>query len=359
MTICNACRYCEGFCAVFPAMELRRTFTQQDLKYLANLCHNCRGCYYACQYAPPHPFEVNIPKTLGELRLDTYKEFAWPKALGALLERNHLWVSAIIGACIALVLFFTLLFQGQKIFWTAFSGPGAFYEIVSYPAMVATASLAGLFALFSLIKGWLNAWKAMGAHPRDLRNPAAHLLAMWDVLRLRYLDGGGEGCNYPDDRFRMIRPYFHHCVFYGFFSCLAATTIAAFYDHFLHQPAPYPLLSWPVFLGTAGGLSMMTGCAGLLWLKTKMDTAPAVGRFLGMDVVFLVSLFLANFTGLMLLIFRETPLMGLLLTVHLGLVLGLFITFPYGKLVHAVYRYSALFRNALEQREFAADPKKE
>ena len=63
MTICNACRYCEGFCAVFPAMELRRTFTDQDLKYLANLCHNCRGCYYACQYAPPHEFNLNVPSS--------------------------------------------------------------------------------------------------------------------------------------------------------------------------------------------------------------------------------------------------------------------------------------------------------
>ena len=52
MEVCNACRYCEGFCAVFPAMELRREFTHGDLTYLANLCHSCRGCYYACQYAP-------------------------------------------------------------------------------------------------------------------------------------------------------------------------------------------------------------------------------------------------------------------------------------------------------------------
>ena len=34
-TICNACRYCEGFCAVFPVMELRRKFTEQELKYFA------------------------------------------------------------------------------------------------------------------------------------------------------------------------------------------------------------------------------------------------------------------------------------------------------------------------------------
>src|ERR1700736_3722847 len=68
MEICNACRYCEGFCAVFPAMELRREFSNGDLSYLANLCHNCRACYYSCQYAPPHEFGLNLPRTLAELR---------------------------------------------------------------------------------------------------------------------------------------------------------------------------------------------------------------------------------------------------------------------------------------------------
>ena len=48
MTICNACRYCEGYCAVFPAMEQRRIFSKADLVYLANLCFDCRDCYYAC-----------------------------------------------------------------------------------------------------------------------------------------------------------------------------------------------------------------------------------------------------------------------------------------------------------------------
>ena len=81
MTICNACRYCEGYCAVFPAMEQRRIFTKADLIYLANLCFDCRDCYYACQYAPPHAFAVNIPRLMAELRADTYREFTWPKML--------------------------------------------------------------------------------------------------------------------------------------------------------------------------------------------------------------------------------------------------------------------------------------
>ncbi|MEI7538385.1 MAG: tricarballylate utilization protein TcuB, partial [Comamonadaceae bacterium] len=30
MQICNACRYCEGFCAVFPAMTRRLEFGKAD-----------------------------------------------------------------------------------------------------------------------------------------------------------------------------------------------------------------------------------------------------------------------------------------------------------------------------------------
>jgi citrate/tricarballylate utilization protein len=82
MAICNACRYCEGYCAVFPAMERRTAFSSADLSYLANLCHNCAECYYACPYTPPHEFAVNVPKMLAEIRAQSYREFAWPHWYG-------------------------------------------------------------------------------------------------------------------------------------------------------------------------------------------------------------------------------------------------------------------------------------
>ena len=81
MQICNACRYCEGYCAVFPAIELRRTFSTGDLGYLANLCHDCRACYSACPYSPPHEFSLNLPQTMAKLRAETYAEFAWPRSM--------------------------------------------------------------------------------------------------------------------------------------------------------------------------------------------------------------------------------------------------------------------------------------
>ena len=102
MQICNACRYCEGICAVFPAMEKRRTFTEHDVGYLANLCHNCGACYHACQYAPPHEFAVNVPLTLAERRAETWAEFAWPGPLSGLFARNGLALVMIITAALAL-----------------------------------------------------------------------------------------------------------------------------------------------------------------------------------------------------------------------------------------------------------------
>ena len=70
-----------------------------------------------------------------------------------------------------------------------------------------------------------------------------------------------------------------------------------------------------------------------------------------MDVAFVLMLFLTSLTGMALLLWRDTPAMGPLLAVHLGVVFPLFITMPYGKFVHGIYRYAALVRYAQERRQ--------
>lgn len=347
MTICNACRYCEGFCAVFPALEMRRRCSEQDLKYLANLCHNCRDCYYACQYAPPHQFALNVPRALAELRMETYRDFTWPARLRGLFYRNGLAVASITLISVLAVLFTTLSVRGSAVFFGFY--PGSFYQVIPFTTMVATFSVLALFSLVSLLREMAIFWRETGGGPGEMWNIKANLQALADALRLKYLTGGGQGCNYPDARFSMLRRTLHHVVFYGFFCCLAATGVAAIYDHLLHWPAPYPFWSWPVVLGTLGGIALLAGTGGLLYLRGQMDRAPAARGSSGMDVGFTVLLFLIALTGVLLLLLRATPLMGLLLTVHLGLVAGLFVTLPCGKFVHALYRYVALARNALER----------
>ncbi len=349
MTICNACRYCEGFCAVFPAMELRRTFSAQDLKYLANLCHNCRGCYYACQYAPPHEFDVNVPRTFAELRLEIYRRFARPRVLGGMLRRNGLWVAALAVLSVAGAVMLLFGFQSPAVVYGAHSGEAAFYRVIPYTLMVAVFSVLAVFVLAVILSGILKFLRETGTASGEWFDFRSILRAAADALQLKYLEGGGQGCNYPGERFSMIRRWFHHLVFYGFMLCFGATTVAAVYDHFLKQPAPYPFLSWPVVLGTVGGLLLLAGTGGLLVLKRKMDPAPTTPQTSGMDVAFLLLLFFTSLTGLLLLILRETSAMATLLAVHLGAVAGLFISMPYGKFVHAPYRFAALVRNAYEQ----------
>ena len=101
MTVCNSCRYCEGLCAVFPAMEMRRAFSDGDLNYFANLCHACGACYTDCQFSPPHEFDVNVPKTLAAARAESWAAYAWPCAFSGLFVRNGLAISLIAAVSVA------------------------------------------------------------------------------------------------------------------------------------------------------------------------------------------------------------------------------------------------------------------
>ncbi len=349
MTICNACRYCEGYCAVFPALELRRAFTKGDLTYLANLCFDCRDCYYACQYAPPHEFGVNVPRVFADLRADTYQDYGWPRILSRLFTRNGRATSLVTGAFIAIILALALLFQGPAELFGVHVGEGAFYRVVPYVAMTVPFVIFALYGLIVLLVGSFRFWRDTRSTLADAVDLRAFWRATEDAFGLHYLKGGGAGCNYPDAAFSHARRWFHHLVFYGFLLDFAATSIAAFYDHFLGWVAPYPLLSWPVALGTLGGVGLLLGTSGLLYLKWRSDRDPAGERMLNMDVAFLMMLFFTSATGMLLLALRESPAMGTLLVIHLGFVAGLFLTAPYGKFAHVVYRYTALIRNSIEQ----------
>ncbi|WP_413205786.1 tricarballylate utilization 4Fe-4S protein TcuB [Rhodospirillum sp. A1_3_36] len=351
LQICNACRYCEGYCAVFPAMTQRRAFSDVDLDYLANLCHGCRGCYYSCQYAPPHPFHLNLPRVLAEVRGNSYAKYAWPGPLARLFEHNGLVVSLAVSLSLGLVLALTVLLQDTGVLFAPQRGPGSFYAVIPHGVMVAVAGTTFGFAVLALIMGFLRFWTGTGGSLRQLVDPRALGKAVSDIATLRNLGGGaeGEGCTYPDEAFSNKRRWLHHFMMYGFLLCFAATCVGTIYDYGFGWVAPYSWYSLPVVMGTIGGMGLLIGPGGLLALKFVADPEPGVRRQLGMDVALLALLFLVSLTGLVLLVFRETPAMGILLAIHLGFVLGLFLTLPYGKFVHSIYRGAALLKAALER----------
>jgi citrate/tricarballylate utilization protein len=137
---------------------------------------------------------------------------------------------------------------------------------------------------------------------------------------------------------------------WGFLSCFAATCVATVYEYGFGWMSPFDYMSLPVVLGTIGGIGLLVGPAGLLWVKLSSDSTPMLQRTYGMDYAFLALLFLISLTGLILLILRETSAMGALLTVHLGFVLAFFLVLPYSKFVHGIYRFAALVQSAHEAK---------
>lgn len=350
MTVCNSCRYCEGLCAVFPAMEMRRSFADGDLNYLANLCHNCGACYYDCQFSPPHEFNVNVPQVLAQVRNESYAHYAWPRALAPLFERNGLWIALTLAVAVAGFIGGFAAFNDPAAFWAAGTEPGAFYRLMPHNAMAALFGTAFLFMLLALTMGAVAFWRDAGRSTPYMPGPLTVARGGHDAAKLTYLHGGGVGCMTESETPTDKRRIYHHLTFYGFFLCFAATSTATLYHYVLAREAPYPWWDLPVVLGTLGGLGLVFGTSGLLHAKLRQNPALRDGNRLGMDFAFTLMLLLTAETGLLLLVLRATPALGVLLAVHLGVVLALFVSMPYSKFVHGIYRGLALVRYAGERR---------
>jgi citrate/tricarballylate utilization protein len=345
MQICNACRYCEGFCAVFPAMTRRLEFGKADVNLLANLCHNCGACLHACQYAPPHDFGVNVPKAMAQVRLETYTNYAWPHPLGRLYKRNGLALAVALVVCLALVLALAAASTGSL--WNQTTDGS--YGIFPHNVLVGMFAPIFGFAILALGIGVSRFWRDAPVGPAS---KDAVVETSGNVLTLKYLDGGhGDGCNNEDDRFTHWRRVFHHLTFYGFLLCFAATSVATVYHYLLGWPAPYNFSSLPKILGSLGGAGLIVGTSGLLRLNLLRHALQQDAAQKPMDVAFMVLLLLVSISGFTLVFLKTTNALPLALCIHLGSVMALFATMPYGKFAHGIFRTAALLKWNIERRQ--------
>ncbi len=338
--ICNACRYCEGYCSVFPALHQERFFTDANLTQLANLCHNCRGCYYACQYTAPHEFDLNLPKALAEVRQDSWESVAWPAPFAQTFHKSGVMIAlaALVG--------FAAIFLAMRMLGSA--GGAGFYAVLSHSAMVAIFLPAFVFPLAAISIGVHRYWQATDGK----RVVAADVLnAFGSAARMKNLAGGhGDGCNFEDqDRFSHARRWAHQAVMYGFLLCFASTSSGTVLHYVFDMPAPYSFWSLPKLLGVPGGLLMVLGSVELVRMKLKADRNLGAQSAWGGEMAFVLLLLLVALSGLLLYWLGGTPAMSALLAVHLGSVLSFFLLTPYTKMAHGFYRLAALVRD--EQRK--------
>ena len=355
LNICNACRYCEGYCAVFPALERRTLLSPADMSHLANLCHDCRACLYACMYAPPHEFGVNPPEILSQIRSRSWdagvrptQMRAWP---GLGLARARTSVLAAWLATVGLMIVLAAATEGLGALWQSHPAAASPYSVVSYPALLVVMTIPFVLSAAALTWAGVRYWQRTRGPLRDLGNARAWYGALAAAADLRYLKGGGADCQYPTQQPSPLRRYLHGAVAYGFGLCVVSTMAASVSQDILGLQPPYPLLSVPVITGTLGGIGLVIGSAGLMALKRRSDPAATDEAMVGRDYNLLAALAMLGATGLATLIVRATPAFGAVLVIHLAAVAVCFAVAPFTKFSHALYRILALLQDSLEQAE--------
>lgn len=347
--ICNACRYCEGYCAVFPAIERRLSYDGGYVDYVANLCHDCRDCYYACPYISPHEISINIPLLLSSVRLESYVRYTYPERVARIFFRRPLEAGLVttIASMVAMWLLALLIGNPSRIFQRHVYS-GSFYNIIPYWLIVVGGlALLAYIAVVFIISSH-RYWGAINRGSKRSIALGALIRALRDAVSHRYFRGGGAGCDYPGMFSGYRRLYTHLSIFLGLFLATLATIAAAIHQEILAIMPPYSYQSPPVILGISGGILMIFGSSTLIYYKARGGRTLAERSMAVLDAFMLSLLALISLTGSALLALRGSEYMGPLFITHMGFVLALFIMAPYSKLIHIPYRLLSLTKSRVD-----------
>ena len=347
LNVCNSCRYCEGYCPVWPAMELRTELTKGDITHLANLCHDCRDSFSACMYTAPHEFNINPPAVFTQVREHTYAKYVWPRRSPGVM-RGRRGIAVAYAAIVALLVLLSVLTNA-----TAFESTttGSAYDLLRHQLLIAVVMVPALWSIGLMSLALVRYWRDTHGPVRDLFNGPAWATTLNQSARMTHQSGAGEGCTYEENEPSASRRHTHQLVMYGFMLTFVATFAAAIEENILGLQPPYPYLSVPVITGSVGGIMAVIGCVALIRLKKRSDPLQTTATMRQADYGLLWALLILMISGLLVLLTRLTMAFGPFLVVHLAAVIIAFGIMPYTKFVHWTYRILAIYKDNFERAQ--------
>ncbi len=326
LTICNACRYCEGYCAVWDAIEFKSVLNTDYIYHLANLCHDCRDCFYACPYnEPEHEFKLNIPKILGDVRSETYISYVKPKFMQFALQRPTLFtmISSAI-AIVIVVLYASLLF--------GFSKFSTLSMTTIMPASLFERATVLLYFYLMVMWSWegISYWSKISE--KGHLTFVGLLRGLYDVVLHTNFRGGGTGCKVPEQNNRYFRLTSHTLVFFGF---LVALIAISFYPN---------IYGYTGILYLIGSFALSTGTVGLFYIHLVDKRSSRSEKQSSMDYPFTFLLFIVGITGIIIPISTDKSWFNWNFLIHDALIMVVFLIAPFSKFMHPVFRFVSLIK---------------
>ena len=339
---CYQCATCSSVCqlapegAPFPRRQMLMAQWGMEDRLAADpalwLCHQCNDCSVRC------PRDVRPGDVMSVLRGLAVEKLSTPRFLGTLVGKAATtWPILILGPVVFWGIVLSIMNGGPT-----FSGwdTGTHYAgFAPHWLIYLIYMLSAAFAVAAAGASAMKFWKLLGQNGEREGSFFQHLIPAVKeiILHKRF-----EDCEAAKPRKKG-----HQLLFWGFVLAFITTTADAIAIHILgiHE-VPFPLWHPVKIIGNAGAVLLVVG--GFLLMSYRQNPEGNAGASTAFDTFFLGVVLLVIGTGVFTEAFGPSMLdlpavlSGWFYILHLATVLTLFLTFPYSKFAHMLYRTLAM-----------------
>lgn len=335
---CYQCATCSAVCELapaespFPRREMLWAQWGLEDRLAADpnvwLCHQCNDCTVRC------PREAKPGDVLQAVRSLLIERLAFPSFLGRLVARARTTWPLLVGI--------------PTLFWVVLLGltghlgiPAHLEAGWAYEELVPHSFLYAVFfpvAAWVVLASWISGrrmWNLMGrSEPRTGSFLGSLLPPLTEVATHRRF----SSCTAAHSR-----KLAHLLLLWGFVGAAVTSGLLIVAIYIQHLPMPLALSHPYKLLGNLSAALLVAG--GAMLVGNRLGGDRTVGATRSFDWFFLGLVVVVIATGMVVELARLADSRGLAIAtyvIHLGSVMSLFLTFPYSKFAHMLYRTLAM-----------------
>lgn len=289
------------------------------------LCYQCNDCSARC------PRNARPGDVMQVLRALTVEALAAPRFMGNLVGHAARTWPLLIGVPIAFWIVLLWVFRDLAIP----EAPLVYEDFVPHIYIYIVYGGVSVLVLWSMVLSGKRLWDLMGAGATRRGSFLRHLVpVLVEVATHRRFAQCGQS---------RPRRWAHFALLWGFGGAAFASALLIVEIYVLGTQMPMPQTSYVKIIANGSAVLLVVG--GLMLLASRLEQEADVGATTAFDAFFLGVVLLVIFTGVATEAGRYvmTPTLACYVyVVHLGAVLTLFMTTPYSKFAHLVYRTLAM-----------------